>query len=220
MFRSATEQNRLRVVFGSADSAGDACGGTHLGLLRPTGDHHDVVISAHLLDWDGDGKADILVRCSDRAYVIAGKDLVIDGELPGHLTNLATISRAGTTAFSADAFVVGDVNGDGLDDALFVDALTAAEQKAYLFVGRRSAGGAANLTLDAADATFDIGSFFVPESGVASGRLQTAAVGDLNRDGYDDIALWRTVELDAPGSATLYLFHGLRGVHRLGRRER
>ena len=210
VFRSATEQNRLRVVFGGANlPATLAAGGTSILFDQPD-PISDVIISVHLLNWDGDRKADMLVRAGDRAYVIAGKDLVIDGELQGHITNVATISRTGTTGFSADAFVAGDVNGDGLDDALFVDAPepAAAEQKAYLFVGRRPAGGAANLTLEAADATFDIGSFFVPESGVASGRLQTAAVGDLNRDGYDDIALWRTVELDAPGSATLYLFMG------------
>ena len=129
VFRSATEQNRLSVVFGSADLPATLAAGATSILFDQPDPISDVIISAHLLNWDGDRKADMLVRAGDRAYVIAGKDLVIDGELQGHVTNLATITRTGTTAFSADAFVVGDVNGDGLDDALFVDALDGCGSK-------------------------------------------------------------------------------------------
>ena len=165
VFRSATEPDRLRVVFGSANLAGDARDRTHIDPLRPAGTSRMSSSPRNCSIGTAIARPTFWCAVSDRAYVIAGKDIVIDGELAGHISNVATITRAGTTAFAADPVVVGDVNGDGLDDAMFVDALTAATQKAYLFVGRRTSGGAATLTLDAADATFDIGSFLVPESG-------------------------------------------------------
>jgi hypothetical protein len=173
--------------------------------------------ATHLLNWDGDSSADLLVVTTNRAYVISGKSLIPDANgnvfkdgssssaTPGIS---ATIIGSSGVPFSATPTVVGDVNGDGLDDVLFVDTDSIAQPKAYLLVGRASAAPEL-LTLATADATFVVGSFNVPESSdEIIGKMRVSVVGDLNRDGYDDIALSRSLELDAPGSASVYLFLG------------
>ncbi|WP_291986182.1 PA14 domain-containing protein [Luteitalea sp.] len=144
-----------------------------------------------VVDWNGDGRSDILVAYEDAAFVMSGA-AVSPGTtvIPVNAGNqIATISRNGTAAdLDAKVNVVGDVNGDGLDDIVFVEESNNAATKAYLLLGRTGTGAIQIETQSAA--AFDL-------SGLGG---RAFALGDLDRDGYDDIGFTRGEESeDAAG---------------------
>jgi FG-GAP-like repeat/FG-GAP repeat len=138
-------------------------------------------------DVNGDGFPDVLIgatgadRDKGRAYLYAGGagarfDTVIDRTLSGDSASL----NFGILVASA-----GDLDGDGFDDLIFGDP---ARDRAMIHFGNATlgVGGKAPVTVTG-------------RSGSAFG-VSVAAVGDLNRDGFDDVAIGAGAE----GVASVY----------------
>ena len=149
-------------------------------------------------DFNGDGKDDLLLGApladgpdNDRAN--AGEAYVLFGSFePRGTVDLAS-GRQDLTVFGRGesdnlGFVVatGDVNGDGIDDALVgarfasPDAGRAQAGEVYVIFGSPTLGGTVDIAKDDQDATV---------AGANSGDFlgYALASGDLNGDGVDDI---------------------------------
>lgn len=88
-------------------------------------------------------------------------------------------------------FPAGDVNGDGFDDIVFT--ANGSPTQALVFHGPLTG----TASTEDADWSFDSGTF-----------LKLGAGGDLNRDGYDDIAIQNTT---GPGAAEVGQIHVMYG---------
>lgn len=114
-------------------------------------------------DVNGDGYQDVIAGAStDEAFVFLGGPEGLSETQDNHLT--------GTGSFGLDVACAGDVNGDG-----YADALVGAPEdgEAHLFLG--SAEG-----LSEPQATL---------SGAGQFGLAVSSAGDINGDGYSDIAV-------------------------------
>jgi hypothetical protein len=202
-----------------------------------------------VLNWDDDGLADLLITYPDglfNGFIFSGQALWRGADASGTQTFLiATDLAAAIWADTSDrqavaqeflnatiavsvqlgqqlrATVVGDVNGDGLDDVLFADpgyASFPAEDglpsigRAYLITGRT--GGGHNITLGETPFTFfgteidQTSSLIVQDISLGGGVW---ALGDLNQDGYDDFAISTTQEGrhgDLTREGGLLIFYG------------
>lgn len=129
-------------------------------------------------DVNGDGFADVIAgaAATDEAFLFHGG--------PGGLDVNPSTSLSGTGAFGVDVACAGDVNGDGYADVL-VGAANIGE--AYLYLG------SVNGVEDTPSATLvgDVG------SGIA-----VCSAGDVNGDGYSDIAV------GGDGKVDIYLGNG------------
>ncbi len=145
-------------------------------------------------DLDGDGYADLLIGAlSNGPYLDAGQAyIVFGGPTPyGMHTDLASVDasfqgEADQDEASTGLAGGGDVDGDGYDD-LVVGAPGSDEPggnagQAYLVLGG-TGGWAMQTSLADADA-----SFWGEHSGDAAGRA-VAVLGDVDGDGYDDLAV-------------------------------
>ena len=139
----------------------------------------------------------------------AGKLALITPDGTNHHTEALAVLGTGAAAKAASAVQVpqvqainaGDVNGDGLDDLLLADtgfivfpagggagggSLSTSDPnvgRAYLLTGRTAVSGGLNLAT---------GAELIVQDFSLGGSL--SALGDLNRDGYDDFAIGSTAE--------------------------
>jgi len=200
--------------------------------------------SVAVLNWNDDGMADLmLVRSSpssgSQGFVLSGAFLWTGGGSIS-LTNIS----ADTTSRTAEATLVlgagavdaplatgnaaqvravaaGDVNGDGLDDIVLADAgfitfntgaagatgtgtgATPSIGRVYLITGRP---GTSSTTVTLSDTNTVAQDFSLGGS--------VSALGDINRDGYDDFAVSSTAEgrranaADKQREGGLFIFYG------------
>jgi hypothetical protein len=142
-------------------------------------------------DVNGDGVSDLLVGAFSgaRAYLYLGNPAVMG--LPSVAPTAATTTfSAGytPTSFGRGVAIIGDVDGDGLDDIAISDRLftsVAAPSRVYIFKGRTNPWPA---TLTAADANYVISTDAAYSNNALFGAT-IARLGDFNDDGSPDFAI-------------------------------
>lgn len=156
------------------------------------------------LDYNGDGLADVVIsnyRSMERTVsVLMGQTdppftfnvatLASDNTRGFQITYPASRQWVGHTVASA-----GDFNGDGFEDFLIGDW-----DKAFLVYGRAS--GWENFDITDLETSSSRG--FMVTGGGGGGVVQ--GIGDLNGDGYDDIAISTGGGISSPHSRILVLF--------------
>lgn len=167
-------------------------------------------------DLNNDGIDDIILSAfmgTANGQAEAGQSYVIFGSASGFSAQMSLDTLDGTNGFSLDGAgagdrsgysvaAAGDVNGDGIDDAIigsrWVDLATGADVgQAYVVYGS-AAGFAANMDLGSLD-----GSNGFAINGVAEGDWTGASVagaGDVNGDGIGDLVV--SAYLADPGGVT------------------
>ena len=184
--------------------------------LRITSDQPGDLLgfSAATSDLNGDGVADLVIGASDRdstasavglSAVVFGPlsaDLVLSGAAAITFEGSAANDNAGT-ALAAD----GDLDGDGLADLVIsapqADAGGSNAGAAYVIYGPLDALSGANNVAAVAGLTYTGGA-----AGDGLGR-DVNYVGDLNGDGFDDLAMGADGEDDGGAAAgAVYLIFG------------
>lgn len=144
---------------------------------------------ANVHDTNGDGRDDVLVSGHNfgpgHAYLIFGA-----ATPPSTLVASVTLGASGSTEFGQFMAGVGDVNGDGL-----ADAVIAEDGRAMVHLFRGRAGTGLPTTPDAETSAPDL--------------FGVVAVGDLDRDGASDVAL--TGQLGV--SEHVYLYYARAGAY-------
>jgi ELWxxDGT repeat protein len=200
----------VTVIFGRADwprnvSSALAAGGggasiTVVGPADSTSSDFEA-LAANWVDAPGETVAhdDLWVVARDRAYLFNGAALAGGGIFPAVAASTQVTRDGSVLPLAAHIAFAGDVNGDGLEDVLFADHDTSAAASAYLLVGRASGSLLPALSVQRnGDAAFPIG--FV--GGSAFG------LGDLNHDGFDDVAIGRVQETGGPDQGSLFIYLG------------
>ncbi len=166
-------------------------------------------------DVNGDGFDDIIVGAygSDDAGTDGGQVYLIFGKADGWQMDMSLgkvdASILGTDKAEQAGYSVagvGDVNGDGFDDILFGansnDVNGDDSGRSYLFFGK-----ADGWNMDMKDGNADA-AFYGVNSYDSSGT-SVAGVGDVNKDGYDDIIIGAPYNDDNTGDAgAAYVFFG------------
>ena len=142
-------------------------------------------------DINGDGYSDVLIRgWKDLNQSLQEVLIVYGGPTLPNILSTGDIGNHGTfinSAFTLDQFgdtlaCAGDVNGDGFDDILIgADANDQLSDRAYLIYG----GTDLPPVIEASDLG-DLGVVIDGES-YMSFTQDVSSLGDVNRDGYDDI---------------------------------
>ncbi|MDP3213039.1 MAG: FG-GAP-like repeat-containing protein, partial [Deltaproteobacteria bacterium] len=149
------------------------------------------ISSGTTLDVNGDGYSDVVVGGyhSSTAYVYLGGAGTSLGATPITLTQPAGSSDFGISVASA-----GDVNGDGYSDLAVGASSSTGGGRAYVYLG-----GASGLATTPATA-------LTGRDG-ASGEFGTvvASAGDVNGDGYADLAVSATGANSNAGAVYVYL---------------
>jgi hypothetical protein len=138
------------------------------------------------LDINGDGYADAIVGAdmANTAYVYLGSAM-------GLRTPTTTLRHpTGSTCFGFSVASAGDVNGDGLADAI----ADAQPDPGHVSVFAGGTGGIATAPMPVLAAP--------PTGGSAGYGRALAGAGDINRDGYDDILV------SAQFSGVVYVYLG------------
>ncbi len=165
-------------------------------------------------DINGDGIADFVVGAPDeRGADYAGHAYVVFGTGSGFPASLSLSALSGSNGFAlhgSSAFdyagtsvnLVGDVNGDGIDDlavgAPGADAGGLDRGEAYVVFGT-TAGFAANLDFSSLSGPDG----FTIQGSISSGRAGTSvnAAGDVNGDGFADLIIGAPLAA-VPGAGT------------------
>ena len=129
-------------------------------------------------DFDGDGYSDLLA-----ASALTREVFIFSGGKTGVSTS-PDVTLSGGSDYAAAAVTAGDINGDGYDDVL-VAAPGQSGGRVFLYLG-----AAAGLSTTAAQ------TLTYPDSFDSQSFGDTlAGVGDVNSDGYADIAI-RSLSID------------------------
>ncbi|MEZ4334399.1 MAG: integrin alpha [Myxococcota bacterium] len=165
-------------------------------------------------DVDGDGLDDVIVgaRLYDGPQADEGTAFVYSGRALGLGLQLASDAATTLESGQADAMLgssvasAGDVNGDGYSDVLvgapLYDAGELDEGAAFLFLG------GPNGIPDGGPGTVD--AFFESDQEGAQFGLEIAGLGDVNGDGFGDIAIGTRFWSASPGGieGLVAVFHG------------
>lgn len=164
-------------------------------------------------DLDGDGFDDLLISApyNDASYDDAGKIYVVFGAVSGWSQNTDLASSQtqilgeseGDNAGSC-LDVASDVTGNGYCD-LLIGARSNSENgdlsgKVYLLFGEAGASWPASVDLGTGEASF------VGETAHVSAGGSCAGIGDINGDGFGDIAIGASSY--ATGAGKVYVVHG------------
>lgn len=147
-------------------------------------------------DLNGDGRGDLMARHQDwttALVLITPADGLPLDEIADDVADAQIVRGQGF----GTADLLGDVNGDGLDDIALAVANPegASDMGTYLFFGRSDWSG--TLSIDDADAALAVGS-----------RLHSAApLGDIDGDGYLDLGA-TVAGSDSADPRDHYLFKG------------
>lgn len=170
---------------------------------------------AQTIDFDGDGQRDLLVAASNSSpwQVLSFKpseENVRDCEPDGNGGRLCvdstrtvqyTLTSLGRTAIGLNgSAIVADVNGDALEDIVFIDA---GQIKWYQNLGRGNFAAAASLF------TFSSGTIAtpgIPQINHTTKGFESSALLDVNGDGLTDLILKvnETVSYCATGSGVVH----------------
>lgn len=167
--------------------------------------------AAGLGDVNGDGLDDIAVATGfvSRAYVVFGRESTLPVDLWLFDLNLQgpqgyVIHTHGAEGSGAGSLArAGDVNGDGVNDLILGIARTSAKRPAAYVVFGKSSPAAIDAT-----ASFAGYRVYPPRRGGMAGA-SVAAVGDMTRDGHDDVAIGAWAAADGRGS--VYVLFGKSG---------
>ncbi|MBK8174203.1 MAG: FG-GAP repeat protein [Rhodospirillales bacterium] len=161
-------------------------------------------------DLNGDGNEDLIVRSLIDAFVVYGGQDLTDSSLDdvgnGGLSGSHISDVYGTYA------VVGDVNGDGVDDLLFGGGNTDFEDThntyglVCLVYGDETLPGSFASTDVVDTGTVNGAAFYVDPNSQPLGRT-VAFAGDINGDGYDDMLI-STWWYDSYAGKEGYLVYG------------
>lgn len=150
-------------------------------------------------DVNGDGFGDVIIGFEEDA-ASRGSAWIFYGSAAGPDDNAIGWSYTGTNSgeqFGESVSIAGDINGDGYDDVLVgAEHFSADKGRVYLFFG--SSNGPST-TPD-----------WMYDGDTAGGRFgrNSAIVGDLNSDGYDDFAVCAPLRPTPDGEGRTYLFLG------------
>lgn len=160
--------------------------------------------SAPAGDVNGDGFADAIIGAyqfgtsppSGTAFIFYGGNQVIGPNPDATLTVDNPLARFGWSVDGA-----GDINGDGFSDVLigapFFDGLATNSGAAFVYLGGPAGPGlTADFVIDMGQADAEVG------SGVT-------VAGDLNGDGYSDIAVGAPrFDADFPDAGAVFVYYG------------
>lgn len=167
-------------------------------------------ISGSILNWDGDGQADLLYafnvpRSGFFAVVSSGADLLSATPSLINFDTSLLVPPAGSSINANATFTttpIGDINGDGLDDlaiaspSLFTTGSTSVPIGAvYLILG-----GTTEETQVATDSHAVI-------RGASLGSM-LSPLGDINNDGYDDFGVSRALEGAGDLEGGMLIYYG------------
>jgi hypothetical protein len=175
---------------GITSVASSAANTTLLGNNRTGGSLFGSAVA--LGDVNGDGYEDLAVGMVDVAYVFHGSSTGIASA--NYSAAASTVSGESNSSFGY-SLALGDVNGDGYAD-LAVGAAKAYD-KVYVFNGSTSG---------IADTSFSTASTVLTGPSGNSNFGISVALGDVNGDGYADLAVGADIALSNYGAA--YVFHG------------
>jgi len=194
---SGADAGRVSVYFGAA--APDATAAAALSGAK-AGDRFGAAVAGagHV---NGDRFADFAIGApgNDAAGAESGRAYLFLGAAGSPTPGVTLTGERAFDGFGSAIAAAGDVNGDGFDDVLvgapFNDTAGAEAGRAYLFQGGPRPDAAADLTLSGAHA----GEFF---------GLALAGAIDINRDGFDDLAVgapFAAAPAPDAGRVTVYL---------------